>query len=140
MRIIKKGKEKIMKSLKKILSIFAAFMMVVGLTMTNASAAENGEIILKDGRNGVTYTPYQIFGLTVGEENSSYAYTINKNSPFYNWLLDNEYLSTSEKKDATQVDLVETGKANTPMWFTVTEENADTFSQGTDFSPSNHCP
>ncbi|WP_300924129.1 SpaA isopeptide-forming pilin-related protein [uncultured Dubosiella sp.] len=117
-----------MKSLKKILSIFAAFMMVVGLTMTNASATENGEIILKDGRNGVTYTPYQIFGLTVGEENSSYAYTINKNSPFYNWLLYNKYLSTSEKEDATQVDLVETGKANTPMWFTVTEKNADTFS------------
>ncbi len=124
-----------MKSLKKLLSIFAAFMMVVGLTAANVKAADgdtpstNGTITLKDGRDGVTYTPYQIFGLSVGANNGSYAYTIAKDSNFYTWMIDNKYL-VSEKPTTggTQVDVVETGKTNTPMWFTVNEQNAIKFS------------
>lgn len=55
-----------MKSLKKILSIFAAFMMVVGLTMTSASAeGETGSITLKNAKDGVTYTAYKIFNASV---------------------------------------------------------------------------
>ncbi|WP_305152291.1 SpaH/EbpB family LPXTG-anchored major pilin [uncultured Dubosiella sp.] len=126
-----------MKSLKKLLSIFAAFMMVVGLTAANVSAADgdtpstNGTITLKDGRDGVTYTPYQIFGLSVGANNGSYAYTIQKGSNFYNWMIDedNRYLVADKPTTGgTQVDVVEAEKTNTPMWFTVNEANAITFS------------
>ncbi|WP_290141249.1 SpaH/EbpB family LPXTG-anchored major pilin [uncultured Dubosiella sp.] len=126
-----------MKSLKKLLSIFAAFMMVVGLTAANVKAADgdtpstNGTITLKDGREGVTYTPYQIFGLSVGANNGSYAYTIQKGSNFYNWMIDedNGYLVADKPTTGgTQVDVVEAEKTNTPMWFTVNEANAITFS------------
>ncbi len=55
-----------MKSLKKILSIFAAFMMVVGLTMTNASAAGNGSITIENTTDGKTYNFYKVFDATVG--------------------------------------------------------------------------
>lgn len=66
-----------MKSLKKILSIFAAFMMVVGLTMTNASAAGNGTITITDGKEGATYTAYKLFDAssTADAKNSSYVLT-----------------------------------------------------------------
>lgn len=66
-----------MKSLKKILSIFAAFMMVVGLTAANVKAAGNGTITITDGKEGATYTAYKLFDAssTADGENSSYVLT-----------------------------------------------------------------
>ena len=56
-----------MKSLKKLLSIFAAFMMVVGLTMTNASAAGKISITVNNPENGKTYTAYRLLQANIGE-------------------------------------------------------------------------
>lgn len=66
-----------MKSLKKILSIFAAFMMVVGLTAANVKAAGNGTITITDGKEGATYTAYKLFDAssTADGNNSSYVLT-----------------------------------------------------------------
>lgn len=76
-----------MKSLKKILSIFAAFMMVIGLTMTNANAvgnpAQTGSITISNAHKGQTYNVYRIFDLTYAsnttetKEDDAYAYSIN---------------------------------------------------------------
>lgn len=49
-----------MKSLKKLLSIFAAFMMVVGLTMTNASAAS---ITIDNAQSDKEYKAYKLFSV-----------------------------------------------------------------------------
>ena len=58
-----------MKSLKKILSIFAAFMMVVGLTVTNTSAAgEKGTITLENRDGETTYNLYKVFEAEVSSD------------------------------------------------------------------------
>lgn len=64
-----------MKSLKKILSIFAAFMMVVGLTMTSTSAA--GETItVEDPNEGQTYNVYKIFNISYNATTNASSYTL----------------------------------------------------------------
>ncbi|WP_289108312.1 SpaH/EbpB family LPXTG-anchored major pilin [uncultured Dubosiella sp.] len=78
-----------MKSLKKLLSIFAAFMMVVGLTAANVKAADgdtpsNGSITIENPREGQTYTAYKIFSTTYTSDKSSYAYTISSDDAWYN--------------------------------------------------------
>ena len=67
-----------MKSLKKLLSIFAAFMMVVGLTMTNASAAENGSVTITNPDKDATYKLYKIFDATYSGDATAYYVDINK--------------------------------------------------------------
>ncbi|WP_290148441.1 SpaH/EbpB family LPXTG-anchored major pilin [uncultured Dubosiella sp.] len=65
-----------MKSLKKLLSIFAAFMMVVGLTAVNVSAA-NATITIEDAIVGKTYKAYKIFDATYGQ-GTAVAYTVTQ--------------------------------------------------------------
>ncbi|WP_297055680.1 SpaH/EbpB family LPXTG-anchored major pilin [uncultured Dubosiella sp.] len=67
-----------MKSLKKILSIFAAFMMVVGLTMTNASAEEptKGTITIAPANENQTYSIYRIFEEKYNSATGATAYTL----------------------------------------------------------------
>ncbi|WP_290148184.1 SpaH/EbpB family LPXTG-anchored major pilin [uncultured Dubosiella sp.] len=76
-----------MKSLKKLLSIFAAFMMVVGLTAANVKAAGNGSITIDNPVEGTTYKVYKIFDVTYPEGEGTptkYAYSIASNSPWFN--------------------------------------------------------
>ncbi|WP_304648602.1 hypothetical protein, partial [uncultured Dubosiella sp.] len=75
-----------MKSLKKLLSIFAAFMMVVGLTAANVKAAETlqtvpsgkdgtGEITVSNTTIGQSYGVYKIFNGTNGTNATAYTAT-----------------------------------------------------------------
>lgn len=71
-----------MKSLKKILSIFAAFMMVVGLTAANVKAQVTNPqnpatITITDANEGQSYSIYKIFDATHNTGTNASAYTIN---------------------------------------------------------------
>lgn len=73
-----------MKSLKKILSIFAAFMMVIGLTMTSASAAEGDpSITITNAIVGDTYEAYKLFNATKSSSGSvAYTATASQKTTF----------------------------------------------------------
>lgn len=60
-----------MKSLKKILSIFAAFMMVVGLTAANVKAADNGTITVDNADQDATYQLYKVFSAEIANESAN---------------------------------------------------------------------
>lgn len=77
-----------MKSLKKILSIFAAFMMVVGLTAANVKAEGTATITVSNPVENTTYTAYQLFSSTTTSDKGFTADNTQKqaleggNSPF----------------------------------------------------------
>lgn len=79
-----------MKSLKKLLSIFAAFMMVVGLTMTNASA-DGYSITINDALKGSTYKAYKLFDASYpeGDVTADSAVAYSTTSESFNALPEN---------------------------------------------------
>lgn len=97
-----------MKSLKKILSIFAAFMMVVGLTMTNASAAENGTITITDGKEGSEYNAYKLFDATSTTDGKNSAYTISA-ADYNTYWMDGENPKTFEGTNPFEFTLTPSG-------------------------------
>ena len=81
-----------MKSLKKILSIFAAFMMVVGLTAANVKAASTtGTITVNNADSSATYTAYKILDAAIDEDNSvNTTYSIKSTSEWYDFVNNND--------------------------------------------------
>ncbi|WP_305152303.1 SpaA isopeptide-forming pilin-related protein [uncultured Dubosiella sp.] len=69
-----------MKSLKKLLSIFAAFMMVVGLTAVNVSAEGTATITVEEPIADKTYTAYQLFSSTTTSASGFVADDTQKNA------------------------------------------------------------
>lgn len=110
-----------MKSLKKILSIFAAFMMVVGLTAANVKAAENGSITITNPDKDATYSLYKIFDATYDATDSAkiaYYVDADKASELPDTLftvgtteVDGQY-SVQKKEDVADEDLVKWLKEN----------------------------
>lgn len=94
-----------MKSLKKILSIFAAFMMVIGLTMTNASAAENPTLTIKNPQQGHNYVAYRLFETYNGQ--------------------DNVFTATADQKEALSKAY---GEQNSPFIFSATTNSEGSYS------------
>lgn len=84
-----------MKSLKKILSIFAAFMMVVGLTAANVKAG-TATITITNAANGETYSAYKLFDVTKSATNAdavSYTATATQKTLFEG-LAENPFVFT----------------------------------------------
>lgn len=120
-----------MKSLKKLLSIFAAFMMVVGLTMTNASAADpTGSITVNGTTKDKTYNFYKIFDATVGtaseESTAPVTYTIASdwNEFFTGSGAGAKYLVEKNNEEGTLPPIT---VGNTTKYINITERNVATF-------------
>ena len=125
-------------SFKKLFYFLTAFLVVVGMGLSSVKAAgETGSITITNPTSGVTYTPYKIFDTAVnGEEGSkTYVYSISSNSPWFSWLQDKGYLTTTEPngeagEDFNQVEVLTTadGKTSTDgYYFTVNESNVISF-------------
>ncbi|WP_289647462.1 SpaA isopeptide-forming pilin-related protein [uncultured Dubosiella sp.] len=127
-----------MKSLKKLLSIFAAFMMVVGLTAANVKAAETlqtvpsgkdgtGEITVSNTTIGQSYGVYKIFNGTNGTNATAYtATTAVKN------LLsgdDSPFTFTNKVGDEWQVEIKD-GKTGSEIIDFLKEKIGDPTSEG----------
>ena len=86
-----------MKSLKKLLSIFAAFMMVVGLTVANVKAASTtGTITVNNPDSAETYTAYKILDAAIDVDNSTNTtYSIKSNSQWYDFVNENKAFTLS---------------------------------------------
>lgn len=120
-----------MKSLKKILSIFAAFMMVVGLTMTNASAADpTGSITVNGTTRDKTYNFYKIFDATVGTPTSgstapvTYTIASDWNEFFTGTGAGAKYLVGQNNEEGTLPPIT---VGNTTKYINITESNVAVF-------------
>lgn len=64
---------------KKLFSVLAAFMMVVGLGLTTVKAEDNtGTITISPANEGQTYDLYRILDATYNETTKATAYTLNE--------------------------------------------------------------
>lgn len=125
-------------SFKKLFYILTAFLVVVGMGLSSVKAAdETGSITITNPATGVTYTPYKIFDTAVNgaEDSKTYVYSISSNSPWFSWLKDKMYLTTTQPsgtagEDFNQVEVLTTadGKTSTTgYYFTVNETNVISF-------------
>ena len=93
-----------MKSLKKILSIFAAFMMVVGLTAANVKATGTngkGSITIDNAVVGETYNVYKIFSTSYLNDTSNNGVAYYATAEVKQWFDENapQYFEFQETKD-----------------------------------------
>ncbi|WP_290139895.1 SpaH/EbpB family LPXTG-anchored major pilin [uncultured Dubosiella sp.] len=94
-----------MKSLKKLLSIFAAFMMVVGLTAANVKAEgteTTGSITINNAVVGETYNVYKIFSISYLDSASDEGVAYYATKAVKEWFETNSptYFSFQETKES----------------------------------------
>lgn len=100
-----------MKSLKKILSIFAAFMMVVGLTAANVKAetTTKGTITITNAVKGETYVAYKIFDAQYTDDAVSYTASTAVKNKFENTDDLKNYFTFNPTGDSNVWNVVQQG-------------------------------
>lgn len=122
-----------MKTLKKVMALVIAMVMVIAMavpTMATGTdtpvAANDGKITINSPIMGAKYTGYKVFDLEMNDAKDAFSYTIKKDSPFYQAVVD--YANAADTTDADGLTL--TDIASDPNTVSVTASgafNAQTF-------------
>ena len=90
-----------MKKMKKFVSLMLAAVMMMAMSVTAFAAdSAKGTITVENPIEGETYTAYKIFNVAYNDGKTTYAYTISRNSEWYNDIKDYSGLTFTQINDS----------------------------------------
>lgn len=111
-----------MKHVKSYISIILVIAMVFVMAVTvfaDTTGTETGSITIENPVEGETYSIYKIFDLSYDSGTQSYVYTIESNSPWYDFV-------TGDGTGASYVKIDESGYVT---WMKESDKNAADFAE-----------